>query len=34
MNEEKMFLRGGGPIMDLKFISSQNLLVGIDNYGG
>jgi len=34
INEEKMFLRGGGPIMGLKFISSQNLLVGIDNYGG
>ena len=33
-NEEKFSLRGEGPIMDLKFISSQNLLVGIDNYGG
>ena len=33
-NKEKMFLKGQGPIKDLKFISSQNILVGIDIYGG
>lgn len=33
-NKEKMFLKGQGPIKDLKFLSSQNILVGIDIYGG